>query len=147
MGGPSSLGATNTGLRILRHVGGSVPDVLACVEYVNSCVTAEGGFAATPGGKPEFVTTALGLMAASELKISDPKMIRGAVAYLGKHAGASRRSGWRSPAWRPSASPRPISPGGTRRSRTCGTRTGPSGPGRARRSSPAGRPPRSSAWD
>ncbi len=86
VGGPSSLGATNSGLRTLRHVGGSVPDVLACVKYVKSCVTPEGGFAATPGGKPEIVATAIGLMAATELKISDPKMIRGAVAYLGKHA-------------------------------------------------------------
>jgi poly(3-hydroxybutyrate) depolymerase len=86
VGGPSSLGATNSGLRTLRHVGGSVPDVLACVKYVKSCLTPEGGFASTPGGKPEVVTTAVGLMAATELKISDPRMIRGAVAYLGKHA-------------------------------------------------------------
>ena len=63
-----------------------MPDVLACVKYVRSCQTPEGGFASTPGGKTEVVTTALGLMAATELKISDPKMIRGAVAYLGKHA-------------------------------------------------------------
>jgi poly(3-hydroxybutyrate) depolymerase len=85
-GGSSSLGSTNTGLRVLRHVGGSVPDILACVRYVNSCRTADGGFSATPGGKSEFMTTAVGLLAASELKISDPKMIRGAVAYLGRHA-------------------------------------------------------------
>jgi predicted esterase len=85
-GGPSSLGATNSGLRTLRHVGGSVPDILACVQYVKSCVSPEGGLASTPGGKPEVVTTAIGLMAATELKISDPKMIRGAVAFLGKHA-------------------------------------------------------------
>ena len=40
VGQPSSLGATNSGLRILRHVGGSVPDVLACVKYVKSCRVA-----------------------------------------------------------------------------------------------------------
>ena len=40
-GRPSSLGATNSGLRVLRHVGGSVPDVLGCVKYVKSCRVAE----------------------------------------------------------------------------------------------------------
>jgi hypothetical protein len=85
-GQASSLGATNTGLRILRQVGGSVPDVLGCIEFVKSCRDSGGGFAQTPGGKPDVVTTALGLMAASELKIADPGMIRGAVAYLGKNA-------------------------------------------------------------
>ena len=40
-GGPSSLGATNSGLRVLKHVGGSVPDILACVKYVKSCASPE----------------------------------------------------------------------------------------------------------
>ena len=39
-----------------------------------------------PGGKPDVVTTAIGLMAASELKIADPAMIKAAVDYLGKNA-------------------------------------------------------------
>ena len=72
---PSSLGSTNAGLRVLRHVGGSVPDVLACVNYVRSCRVPGGGFAATPGGKPDVVTTAMGLLAASELKIKDRKSV------------------------------------------------------------------------
>ena len=33
----SSLGATNSGLRVLKHVGGSVPDILGCIKYVKSC--------------------------------------------------------------------------------------------------------------
>ena len=69
----SSLGATNSGLRVLKHVGGSVPDILGCIKYVKSCRDASGGFAAEPGGKPDVVTTAIGLMAASELKIADPE--------------------------------------------------------------------------
>lgn len=85
-GQPSSLGATHSALKILKHVGGSVPDVLACVEYVKSCRAPGGGFAPNPGGRPDVVTTALGLMAASELKIDDPEMIREAVAFLGKNA-------------------------------------------------------------
>ena len=38
VGQASSLGATNTGLRILRHVGGSVPDILACVIRANPAI-------------------------------------------------------------------------------------------------------------
>jgi poly(3-hydroxybutyrate) depolymerase len=86
IGQPSGLGSTNAGLRVLRHVGGSVPDVLACVNYVKSCRAAGGGFAPTPGGKPDVITTALGLMAASELKIADSDMIREMVIFVGKNA-------------------------------------------------------------
>ena len=86
VGQPSSLGTTHSALKILKYVGGSVPDVLACVDYVNSCRVKGGGFSQTPGGKPDVVTTALGLMAAAELKIHDPEMIREAVAYFGKNA-------------------------------------------------------------
>jgi poly(3-hydroxybutyrate) depolymerase len=86
VGQPSSVGTTHSALKILKHVGGSVPDVLACVDYVKSCRVPGGGFAQTPGGKPDVVTTALGLMAATELKINDPEMIREAVAFLGKNA-------------------------------------------------------------
>ncbi len=85
-GGPSSLGSTNSGLRVLHYVGGSVPDILACIRYVKSCRDAGGGFAPAPGGKPDVVVTAIGLMAASELKIADQNMIQEAIAYLGKNA-------------------------------------------------------------
>ena len=86
VGQPSTLGATYSALKILKHVGGSVPDVLACVNYVKSCRVPGVGFAQEPGGKPDVVTTARGLMAASELKINDSDMIREAVAYLGRSA-------------------------------------------------------------
>jgi len=85
-GGPSSLGSTNSGLRVLKHVGGSVPDILGCVRYVKSCRDQGGGFAPTPGGKPDVIPTAIGLMAASELKIADQTVIKDAIAYLGKNA-------------------------------------------------------------
>ncbi len=86
VGEPSSLGSTNSGLRVLKHVGGSVPDILTCIRYVKSCRVQGGGFAPAPGGKPDVVTTAIGLMAASELKIADQTMIQEAIAYLGKNA-------------------------------------------------------------
>lgn len=86
VGQPSSLSATHSALKALKHVGGSVPDILGCVRYVNSCRVPGGGFSQTPGGKPDVVTTALGLMAAVELKITDTDMIRESVAYLGRTA-------------------------------------------------------------
>jgi dienelactone hydrolase len=86
VGQKSSLGATNSGLKVLLHVGGSVPDVLGCIKYVKSCRDSSGGFAAEPGGKPDVMTTAIGLMAASELKIADPETVKGAIAYLGANA-------------------------------------------------------------
>jgi poly(3-hydroxybutyrate) depolymerase/prenyltransferase beta subunit len=85
-GAPSSLGSTNSGLRVLKHVGGSVPDILACIRYVKSCRDSGGGFSQVPGGKPDVVTTAIGLMAASELKIADQATIQEAIGYLGKNA-------------------------------------------------------------
>jgi pimeloyl-ACP methyl ester carboxylesterase/prenyltransferase beta subunit len=85
-GQASSLAATNTALKILLHVGGSVPDVLGCVKYVKSCRDSGGGFAPAPGGKPDVISTALGLMAAAELKVVDAAMIEGAVSFLGSSA-------------------------------------------------------------
>ncbi|MDR3621936.1 MAG: DUF1080 domain-containing protein [Paludisphaera borealis] len=81
-GQPSSLGSTSTALRILHYVGGSVPDVIGCIKFVKSCQVDGGGFAQTPGGKPDSLTTSSGLMAAAELKIADQKMIDSAIAYF-----------------------------------------------------------------
>jgi poly(3-hydroxybutyrate) depolymerase/prenyltransferase beta subunit len=85
-GQPSTIGATNSALKILKHVGGSVPDILGCVAFVKSCVHPGGGFSQTPGGKPDVQATAVGLMAATDLKIHDPVMIRQAVVFLGQNA-------------------------------------------------------------
>ena len=114
----SSLGATNSGLKVLLHVGGSVPDVLGCIKYVKSCRDSTGGFAPTPGGKPDVITTAVGLMAASELKIADADHDQGGDRLLSARTPrASRKSGWPSPASRPCMAPRPTSRGGSSRSR------------------------------
>ena len=84
VGQTSSLGATNSALRVLKHVGGSVPDILGCIAYVKSCRDASGGFAPTPGGKPDVITTAIGLMAAAELKIADEATIKAASDLSGQ---------------------------------------------------------------
>jgi len=87
-GQPSTLGATNTGLRVLDYVGGSLFDEPGCIRFVNSCKVPGSGFAHRPGGKPDVVTTAVGLMAAAELKIADKAMIDDDVAYFGANARA-----------------------------------------------------------
>jgi len=85
-GEPSSLPATSSALRILHYVAGPIPDVLGCVKYIKACRTESGGFAKTPGGEPDSLTTATGLMAAVELKIADKSMIDGAIAFFHDHA-------------------------------------------------------------
>lgn len=85
-GGPSSLGTTSSAIRILKNVGGSIPDVLACVKYVKSCRDTEsGGFAPTPGGKPDVRTTAVGLMALAELLVADDATSAAAIEYFSKN--------------------------------------------------------------
>lgn len=86
-GGDSSLGATTAAIRVLRYTGGSIPDVLACIDFVRSCADPDsGGFAPQPGGEPDVGTSASGLMALGELRVDDPALIDPAVTYLGKHA-------------------------------------------------------------
>lgn len=84
-GEPSSLGATNGAVRILKYVGGSIPDVLNCIRYVRSC-RVDGGFAPAPGGEAGSLPTSIGLLAAGELKIADDELVRSAVAYFHEHA-------------------------------------------------------------
>ncbi len=84
-GGASSLGATSSGVRQLKNVAGSIPDVLKCNEYVKSCFDPRtGGFVQTPGGTGDVPTTASGLMAVGSLKIATPAMIDGAIGYFSK---------------------------------------------------------------
>ena len=84
-GQPSTLGSTSSALRILKYVGGSVSDVLNCIKYVKSCQVG-GGFAPTPGGKPDSLTTSTGLLAVAELKIIDPSTTAKAVEFFHENA-------------------------------------------------------------
>jgi poly(3-hydroxybutyrate) depolymerase/prenyltransferase beta subunit len=85
-GDRSSLPATSTAVRTLKNVGGSIPDVLACLDYLRSCSDkASGGFAPTPGGAPDVRTTAVALMAVADMKIASDEMISGAIGYFGKN--------------------------------------------------------------
>jgi poly(3-hydroxybutyrate) depolymerase len=83
----SSLPATSTAVRTLKNVGGSIPDVLACLAYLRSCFDkASGGFAPAPGGTPDVRTTAVALMAVADMKIASDEMITGAIGYFTKNA-------------------------------------------------------------
>lgn len=85
-GEPSDLRATSQAVRSLRHVGGAIPDVLACIGFIKACQTDSGGFANAPGGEPDSQITSMGLIAAAELKALDKPMIDGALAYFHDHA-------------------------------------------------------------
>ncbi|MBX6313687.1 MAG: DUF1080 domain-containing protein [Isosphaeraceae bacterium] len=87
VGGESSLGSTSSIIRSLKNVGGSIPDVLKCIEYVLSCRDREsGGFAPQPGGKPGVGITASGLMAIAELRVASDDLVKPAVDYLSQNA-------------------------------------------------------------
>ncbi len=82
-----TLGSTNGAIRILGFVGGSIPDPLKCIAYIQSCQDpASGGFAQTPGGKPDVATTASGLMSLGELHAADQATVDRAIGYLDQNA-------------------------------------------------------------
>jgi predicted esterase/prenyltransferase beta subunit len=85
-GAPANLNSTSSAIRTLGFVKGSIPDVMACIRYVRSCWVPGKGFAATPGGKPDIIVTAIGLMAAADLKIADKAMIRDSIAFFSTNA-------------------------------------------------------------
>jgi prenyltransferase beta subunit len=83
----SSLGATSSALRALKYFGGEAPDTSTTANFVKSCHDKEsGGFADTPGGKPDVRLTAVGIMAVVELKLSTEPYEAGVLKYLGEHA-------------------------------------------------------------
>ena len=110
-GQPSTLGATNTGIRVLDYVGGSIPDVAACIAFVKSCKVPGSGFAQTPGGKPDVVTTAIGLLGrrgAEDRRQGDDR--RRHRLFRRQFRDRSRKSGCRSRASRRSSAKSPDFP-------------------------------------
>jgi hypothetical protein len=66
-----TLRATSAALRALKYFGGEVPNREACARFVAACFDkTSGGFTDSPGSKkPDVFTTAVGVMAAVELKL------------------------------------------------------------------------------
>lgn len=86
-GGASSLPATSSAIRSLKNVGGSIPDVLGVIRFIKSCYVADpGGFAPVPGGKVDVSTTASGLMALVEMKITDEAMVEKSLKFFSENA-------------------------------------------------------------
>jgi hypothetical protein len=82
-----SLRATSAALRALKYFGGEAPDRSAAAHFVEACHDKEsGGFADSPGGKPDVATTAVGAMALVELKLPTGPYEAGILGYLGEHA-------------------------------------------------------------
>jgi hypothetical protein len=78
-----SLRATNGVLRALKYFGGKPKDSAATLAFVRSCFDKDsGGFADAPGGKPDVVLTAIGLMALVELKVPVEDFEKPAVAFM-----------------------------------------------------------------
>jgi hypothetical protein len=82
-----TLRATSSAVRAFHYLGGDVPNKDACVKFVETCFDAEsGGFADTPKGNPDVFSTAVGLMAVTELKMPTEKYANGGIKYLSNHA-------------------------------------------------------------
>ena len=82
-----TLRATSAAVRALHYWGGSVPDRETAVKFVERCWDpAAGAFADMPGGKPDLFTTAVGVMAVTELKMPTDKVSAAAVKFLSENA-------------------------------------------------------------
>src|SRR5262249_1025290 len=79
----SSLRAMSSALRALKYFGGEPRMRDACSGFVGSCQDKDtGGFADQPGGEPNVAVTAVGLMAAVELKAPVERIQDRAVQFL-----------------------------------------------------------------
>ncbi|MCI0379883.1 MAG: hypothetical protein L0215_20060 [Gemmataceae bacterium] len=82
-----NLRATSSAVRALHYLGGKVPDHDACAKFVDSCFDpASGGFADFAKGKPDVFSTAVGIMAVTELKMPTDKYGPAAIKYLTENA-------------------------------------------------------------
>ena len=82
----SSLRATNAAVKALNHFSGEISDKAACADFVKSCFDKEnGGFADQPHGQPNVEVTAVGVMAAVELKMAGEPVETAVAKYLGEN--------------------------------------------------------------
>lgn len=88
----ATLRGTSAAVRAMKYLSGlsaakdAVPNAGKTAEFVLSCYDPKtGGFADTPGGKPDVYVTAVGVMAAEELDIVKAKFAK-AMDYLKENA-------------------------------------------------------------
>jgi prenyltransferase beta subunit len=85
--GEPNLRATSAAVRALTYLGGEVRDKQACAKFVAACFDKKsGGFADTPGGKPDVFSTAVGIMAVAELNMAAEPYSDAVVKYLAANA-------------------------------------------------------------
>ena len=76
----SSLRATNAAIRSLKYFGGELKQPEKVAEFVKSCFDKEAGtYADTPGEMTSVALTAVGVMAAAQLKLPDDPFIAKAI--------------------------------------------------------------------
>lgn len=82
-----TLRATSSAVRALQTFGGKVPNRDGAAKFVASCFDGEtGGFSDFPRGKPDVVSTAIGLIAVAALELPAAKYVEPAIKYLDSHA-------------------------------------------------------------
>ena len=82
-----SLRATTAGLRALSHFGGKAKAKKAGEKFVQACFDPQsGGFSDQPGGTPDVISTAVGLMAIAELNLPKTDFRDKAIQYLADNA-------------------------------------------------------------
>jgi len=83
----SSLRATLSAVRVMNYFRGELRRRADCAKFVMTCFDKEaGGFGDYPGGKPDALTTALGVMAVVDLKIPVQEYRERALKYLADQA-------------------------------------------------------------
>jgi prenyltransferase beta subunit len=83
----SNLGASTAAIRALNYFRGQPKDRDASIQFVKGCFDPKtGGFAGRPGGKPDVIPTAVGLMALTALKLPADRYRDKAMAYLDENA-------------------------------------------------------------
>lgn len=83
----SELGATSSALRAVKYSGAKPPHPSETAVFIQKCFDpATGSFANTPGGATDVRSTAMGVMAAAELKMSLEGWKPAIIRYFANHA-------------------------------------------------------------
>ncbi len=83
----SSLRATSAAVQALHYFGGRPRDQARAAQFARKCFDASsGGFADRPGGKPDVILTAVGLIAVGKLDLPRQDVVDPAINYLVEHA-------------------------------------------------------------
>jgi prenyltransferase beta subunit len=87
--GKSELPATTAALRALKYFGGAARDRETCVAFVKSCFDKEGGgFGIHPDCPSRYRSTAVGIMAVVDLKMSAEPYAPTVIKYLDENSKA-----------------------------------------------------------